>query len=209
MSLENISDLGKGGAGMQGQGAGSVQAALKELQGLTLSLLTGALANTKIDLAAIRRGDVIVGALNNAAGTITDVSATITIVDVRATGTLTLASTVAGATATVNDVVYTAVAGAPALGEFQVGADDTATAANLAAAINAYEAFYNDKVTASSNAAVVTVTATAEGTGPNAYGLVGSATITAGGATLSGGTATGGIESSGATDQIILLWFKK
>jgi hypothetical protein len=63
--------------------------------------------------------------------------------------------------------------------------------------------------TAASN--VVTVKAVEEGTGGNAIVLTSAdGTIVASGSgTLAGGTATGGIKSSGATNQIILFWFNK
>jgi hypothetical protein len=211
MTLQVISDLGKGGAGTQGQDAGGIFAIAKELQGLTISLVTGGSANTKFDLAAIRQEDTVVKAINNATGgVLTDITSTISMVDCRAAGTLTLVSAVAAETVEVNGITYTGVAGVPAnFLEFSIDTSDTAAAASLAAAINAREANYGNTVTATSAAGVVTVLATAEGTGPNAYTLVGDTNITASAATLLGGTATGGIKSTGATDQIVLFWFNK
>jgi len=211
MTLHTISDLGKGGTGVHGQEAGGVYAALKELQGLTVSLLAGALADTKIDLAAIRQEDTILSALNNDAGTITDVTGTMSIVSVKASGTVTLDTAVAGNTVTVNGHLYTAVAGTPSdFTEFSIDTDDTAAAASLAAAINAREAAYHNVVTAEAALGVVTVTATADGTSGNDVTLakVGDP-ITVSGVKLTGGTATGGVESSGATDQLILIWYNK
>lgn len=210
--LENTSQLGNGGAGMQGQGSGSAAAAIKELQGLSIELLAGTTANTKIALAAIRPEDTIVKALNNNAGTLTDITGTVSIDDPRAVGTITLSGVTAGQTVTVDGRVYTAVAGTAAnSSEFSVAGDDTADAAALAAAINASEnARDTQKVTATSAVAVVTVKAVANGTAGNAIPLVKSgAGITLSGAVLAGGTATGGIRSTGATNQIILFWFNK
>lgn len=210
--LENTSQLGNGGAGMQGQGSGSAAAAIKELQGLSIELLAGTTANTKIALAAIRPEDTIVKALNNNAGTLTDITGTVSIDDPRAVGTITLSGVTAGQTVTVAGLVYTAVAGTAAnSSEFSVAGDDTADAAALAAAINAREnARDTQKVTATSAVAVVTVKAVADGTAGNAIPLVKSgAGITLSGAVLAGGTATGGIRSTGATNQIILFWFNK
>jgi hypothetical protein len=211
MTLEVNANLGKGGAGMQGQGPGTAHAMLTELQGLTQSLLAGVGANTKIDLAAIRLEDTIIGALNNNAGTITDVLSTLSIVDVRASGTLTFVSAVAGNTATVNGKLYTAVAGVPAnTTQFSIDTSDTATAASLAAAINEREKNDANAIFATSALGVVTVRATAEGTGGNAITLAKvGAPITLSAGTLAGGTLTGGIQSTGATNQVILTWFNK
>lgn len=208
--LELIKDIGKGGAGEGGQGSNTVFSALRELQGLNISLLTGAAANTKINLAAIRPEDTIIGAINNNAGTLTDVLANMSISDVKATGTLTLAGVVADDTVVVAGVTFTAKLTVSSLNHFTVvvGNNNT-TAANLAAAINKYFKNYDNKVTATANAAVVTVTATAEGTTPNSYTLVGGAHITPSGATLSGGTTTGGVKCTSVTNQIILFWYNK
>ena len=215
MSLVQNTQLGAGGAGFQGSGPDSAVAILKELQGLNVSLLAGALADTKIDLAAIRSEDTIIAALNNNAGTITDIASTLSIVDVRASGTVTVGASTAGHTCTVAGLVYTLVASDTVLApteyhKVKIGGTTDATAANLAAAINAREAARTAQVVASVVGSVVTITAVAEGTGGNALTLaeVGN-TFTVSGATLAGGTATGGIKSSGATNQVILFWFNK
>lgn len=209
--FETNPDLGKGGTGLNGSGPGSLNAIITELQGFRLSLLAGANADTKIDLAAIRQEDTVVSALNNNAGVITDITGTISVTDCRASGTVTLTTAVAGNTVTINDNVYTAVAGTPAdYSEFSIDTSDTAAAASLAAAINARESAGDGTVTATSALGVVTVTAVAEGTGGNAITMTKvGAPIALSGAVLSGGTATGGIQSTGATDQVILFWFNK
>lgn len=211
MTLQVITDVGKGGAGMQGQEDGGVYAALKELQGLTFTLVTGANADTKINVAAIRLEDTIVSAINNNAGTLTDVTNTMSIVDTHASGTITLATAVADNTVTINGHLYTAVAGAPAnFAEFSIDTGDTEAAASLAAAINAREAAYNNVVTATSALGVVTVRATADGTAGNAVTMTKvGAPITLSGATLENGTATGGVKSTGATNQLLIHWYNK
>lgn len=192
--------------------AGDAVPAVKELQGLTISLLAGAAADTKIDLAAIRDEDTILTCLNNNAGTITDVTNTMSINSLKATGTLTLDTVVEDETATVQGVVYTFKDSPTAAHtSVDVGASDTISAANLAAAINANENGPSGlkRFVATSNAAVVTITASAEGTAGNAYTIAGSTQITASGATLAGGTATGGVQSTGTTNQLILFWVNK
>ena len=215
MALESLSGIGPGGSGFQGEGSGSVASVLTELQGLTVTLATGALANTKIDVAAIRDEDTIITCLNNDAGTITDITSSMSIVDLHATGTLTLDTVIATDACAVNGVTYTFQAGdATSYGQVKLGASDTLSAAALAAAINAYENSidndYSPDVVATSDAAVVTITAVVEGTAGNAITITAAdATITPSGATLAGGTATGGVKSTGATDQILMVWFNK
>lgn len=213
MSLQSLSNLGVGGAGLSGQSADSLFAILREVQGLNVSVIAGAGANTKLNLAAIRDEDTIIGALNNNAGTITDIKANVTIEDLRAKGTITFSTgaTVANETITVNGKVYTAKA-APVVAnrEFLVTAVFADAAASLVAAINYAEARALNEVVASNLAGVVTVAAVVEGTGGNAITLTEAATnVALSGATLSGGTATGGIKSSSVTNQVILFWFNK
>jgi hypothetical protein len=190
--------------------------ALLELQGLNISVLGGQTTPTKHDLAAIRPEDTIVGALNNNAGTITDIKANLTIVDCKASGTLTATSIIATDAVEVNGMTYIfQSAAATKHGEVAKGANDTAAIANLAAAINAYENRYENglnkpKVVATAATNVCTIKAIEEGTGGNAITLSSAdSTIVASGATLSGGTATGGITSSSTTNQVILYWFNK
>lgn len=191
------------------QGNPRIPKILKELQGLSISVLAGATADTKIDLAAIRQEDTVVAALLNDAGSFSDITANHSIVDTHASGTLTIAADrAANGTAAVAGRVFTFKAAPAGVQEVALGADNVATAVNLAAAINAQE---GNKVKATADAGVVTVTANADGTAGNAITLVGSAKVTASGATLAGGTATGGVKfsSSTATKQVILFWFNK
>lgn len=80
----------------------------------------------------------------------------------KATGTVTLSSHVATNTVTINGTAFTCVASGATGNQYNVGADDTETAANLAAAINA-SSDLTDLVTASSALGVVTVTAASAG----------------------------------------------
>lgn len=203
---------------------------IKELQGLTVSLLAGAAADTDIALAAIRSEDTIVAALNNNAGTITDIKANMSIRPTVATGTITAVNQTAGDTFTVDQQLYTFVTDVTvvAAGDYtkvKVGADDNAMAVNIAAAINGRESQRLTgnggvgKVVAVANSAVVTLTATVDGIGSNAahpdktgnyvaLAETGSA-VTISGATLTGGSATGAVQSTSITNQIILFWFNK
>lgn len=210
MTLETVTSTG-GGAALQ---SGDLKAAVKELQGLNVDLITGGSADTKFNIAAIRQEDTIVSAINNNAGTLTDVTDTMSIVDCRASGTVTAASVLAADTVTVDGRVYTAVAAdaTAAFGEFSIGDDDNECAANLAAAINLGEqSDTTSKVTASVASAVVTITARAEGTGGNSITLATSnnTRLAKSGTTLANGTATGGVKSSGATNQLLIHWFNK
>lgn len=210
MTLKTVSDVGGGAALTNGDLADAVH----ELQGLRQTVVTGGSADTKFNVAAIRQEDTVLSALNNNAGTITDITNTISIVDCRASGTVTAASVVAADTVTVDGRVYTAIANDATVGlnQFRIGTTDTECATNLKNAINLGEqADATSKVTASSSAAVVTITARAEGTGGNSIALATSnnTRLAKSGTTLANGTATGGIKSSGATNQIILMWFDK
>lgn len=115
-----------------------------------------------------------------------------------ASGTLTLASVVATNACTINGVSFACVASGATGNQFNRGADDTATAANLAATINAsVSASVQNVVVASSSGAVVTVQAFVLGPIGNLCTLTGSANIAASGANLSGGTYSASIYSFG------------
>jgi phage tail sheath gpL-like len=104
-----------------------------------------------------------------------------------ATGTFTLDTVIATDAVVVNGVTLTAIASGANAAQFNVGADDDETAANLAATINASEDLATI-CTATSAAAVVTVSAAFPGTLGNAITIASNdATITASGARLEGG----------------------
>lgn len=187
---------------------------LTELQGLTISLLAGAAANTKIDLAAIRTGDTVLAALNNSAGTLTDITGTLSIVGTYASGTVTASAVAAADTVTVNGRVFTAIGATdkPVGNQFSIGTSNALCAAHLAAIINRAE--IDDPVSnlkAAAEGAVVTITAVAEGTGGNAIALATSSNVrlAKSSTTLAGGSATGGVMSSGITNQLVLFWYNK
>lgn len=110
--------------------------------------------------------------------------------EVAATGTLTLTSVVATNTFSINGVTFTGVASGATGNQFNIGASDTLTAANMVTAINASAtALVNTQVTASSATNVVTITALNKGYAGNAVTIAsGGGTIVASGARLTGGT---------------------
>lgn len=198
MTLENIGSLGYGGA----YEASRLPRAILELQALTISgPLTGASANTAIAVTdGLDIQDTIVKALQVVTSTGVWSNLTVLPTAVFASGTLTLSGVVAGDTATVNGKLYTAstLATNPTTDvppyAFLVGASDTITAANLAAAINSGESAtgtYVPLVAATSAAAVVTVKALTAGTGGNSITLaVGASHISKSGTTLASGALT-------------------
>lgn len=114
---------------------------------------------------------------------------------VQASGTFTF-SAVASAddTVIINGVTFTAKASGATGNQFNIGADATASAANLAAAINAsVTALVSGYVTASSALGVCTVTAVPYGIAGNtitiAEGVDAGSVITVSGARLTGGAA--------------------
>jgi len=113
---------------------------------------------------------------------------------VAASATLTLVSAIATDAVTIGATTMTATSTPTLSTHWEIdGADDTADAASLAAAINAHSTL-GQIVTATSVLGVVTVTAKQRGVVGNAINISSAdATITASGANLAGGTG-------GATD---------
>jgi hypothetical protein len=118
-------------------------------------------------------------------------NATWEISNVKASGTATLTSAVATDAVTINGLLYTAVAGAPAdATEFSIDTGDTEAAASLANAINTdvRVGTVASGVTATSALGVVTISAAESGIEGNTITTVSAdATIVMSGATLSGG----------------------
>jgi hypothetical protein len=110
---------------------------------------------------------------------------------VKASGTFTLNTCVAGNTASVAGVAFTAHASLDTGKYFKVGANDAATATNLAAAISRY--WKDLRVTAAAADVVVTVTAMDYGTAGNAITLA----ETGDGITKSGNTLANGVNLVG------------
>lgn len=213
------------GAGQGGANSAEVANAVRELQRIRISLVDGAGAATKINLAAIRAEDTILAVEEHtiSGGNVTgivDQTANTSIASTKASGTLTVAAVNDGDTCVVDGDTYTFKDTPTALNHAKrTAGNNNANAAALAATINAYQVRYRDNgaraatTVATVNAAVVTVTAVADGTAGNAIVLTGTAVRLAasGAGTLANGTATGGIVIVGATtgSRIRVTWFDK
>jgi hypothetical protein len=206
---------------------GTLKAILTELQGLRVSVLQGAAAGSKMDLAAIRVEDTILSAIvsdNAAPGALADDAANLTIQATKAFGTITISGNpVDGETLNVNGTTYTFKT-TPTLGtHVKIAGTVTAMATALKTAINAHESRNIEtfgatgkntpQVVATSNAGVVTVTAVADGVAGNAIVLTEAATNVAvtGAGTLTSGTDTGGIKSTTnlTGKSVVLYWYNK
>ena len=106
---------------------------------------------------------------------------------VKASGTITLSAHVANDTTTVNGIVFTCKTSGATGNEYNVGADDTATAVNLAAALNANTTL-DGMIVATSALGVVTLTALVPGELGNAITLAISAHGSVSAARMAGGT---------------------
>jgi hypothetical protein len=129
----------------------------------------------------------------------------VTLTGTYASATATLSSAVATNKVTIASHDFTAVASGATGDQWNIGADDNASAANLAAAINASTTSgVQGVVTASASGAVVTVTAVGGGTGGNAitFTKTGSPITVTGGGTLAGATDY----STGPTGIVTLRW---
>lgn len=128
--------------------------------------------------------------VNALAGGIRKSSLALGVGAVQASGTVTLSSHVATDTVTVNGVTFTCVASGATGNQYNVGVDDTASAVNLAAAINAsVTALISGYVSATSAAGVVTITAVRPGILGNCVTIAISAHGSVSAARLSGGTS--------------------
>jgi|ERR1017187_4105699 hypothetical protein len=228
MSLENVGSLGYGGERL----TSVLPKALAELQGLSIDLVAGA-ANGTIAITGMDIQDTLLKVLAFTAATpvFADITSHVTIASLNAKAVLTLNGVLAGDKVTVHSRVYTFVTAtlSPSSGgqapysPVAGGAydtedipvwvpDDTASAANLVALINANDS----SVFASSSSGVVTIVARTEGTGPNAYTVsvaASNAHVTSAGSavTFLGGTASSGIvvDETTANMQLMVFWYKK
>lgn len=147
----------------------------------------------KVTPSMVRATGTITVATPTTGQTVTIAGTALTAQQSRARATLTFASSIAGDTVVINGQTFTAVNGAvtPGQATFDIRTSNTLAAASLVAQVNAYGGSgVAGLVTLKSAAAVATVIANAEGTSGNAITLTTTGgTITASGATLSGGAA--------------------
>jgi len=191
MTMQAIpNQFSKGGSNLTD---GTLKGILTELQGLRVNVVSGAAANTKMDVAPLRLEDTLLAAIittdaSNAA--VTNDVANLTIQDTRAFGTLTISGNpVDGETFVVNGVTYTFKTTPASQYDVKITAgDNTAMATAVKNAINAYET--RDlggfgitgknvaAVVATSNAGVVTISSAIDGLG-NGVVLTGTVTVLA------------------------------
>jgi hypothetical protein len=233
MSFTKVGSLGYGGQQLNHD----LPQILIELQGLTVSgPLAGVGASAALAVAdnggidiqdtllkvllfnpgSISQSGTTPFAVTAVAPSWTDITATTSIVDLRATGTLTVGAVAAADAVSVNGRVYTFAALSVnnstnvAPGVVPIGTTTTITAANLAKAINSQD----DSLVCTSSANVVTVKAYAEGVAGNSIALsvaASNAHVAKSGALLTGGSATNAVLSTTATTggQVFVTWFKK
>lgn len=172
-------------------GSTSAAAAIKELQGLTTTVIDGAAAGTAMNVPALRLEDTIVSAVvfADAGGAPTDDKANITIQPTAASATVTFTAgnPTEGESISVNGNVYLYTATPKRINEMPLSVSVAATkAAAFAAAVNAYENRYESQlngdanrtagVKATVNGAVVTITSVKDGAG-NAPVVTGTVTV--------------------------------
>jgi hypothetical protein len=215
-------EFGNGGTGVTD---GTLREAVKELQGLTVTVVAGAAAGTKMSAAAMRTEDTLLAALVsvNAGGAMVDDSANMTIQETHAFGTITISGNPVDAeTFVVNGVTFRFKTVPLVVTDAKITAGDvTAMAAAVAAVINAHEnrmlpdggGYNTPQVVATSSAGVVTIKAVVDGVAGNAITLTESATNTAvtGAGTLTSGTDTGGVKSTTdlSAKTVTLMWYNK
>lgn len=176
--------------------------AVRELQGLNITRVAGALANTKINIAAMRLEDTILYAEYTPTTFADPVVLATTIQDTHATGTVTFATAIEGSTFAVDGVTYTVTATVTADTHILLGGTDAQMADKAVVVVNNKEKQRgtnynkrNQRVVASSTGAsgVVTFTAVDDGIGNGAV-ITGSSHITA--ATSGTASATLTVSSS-------------
>lgn len=138
--------FGQGGSGLSDS---TLRDNMNLLLGLQKATVAGAAAGTKMNVAALRKGDTILHALvttDAAAAAVVDDAANITIQETHAQGTITISGNpVEGETVTVGRGTYTFRAAPAAKGDVKITAgNNNQMATDLAAAITAFE---NDRGT--------------------------------------------------------------
>lgn len=135
MSLVTISN----NDGYQNGNFRQVKAAVTELQGFSIDMPAGAAAATKMNVPAIRSEDTLKSVIQLTSGVPVDDTANCTIVDTRASGTVTFATAIEGSAFSVNGTTYTVRAVPLAVTDILLGGTDAQMATKAAAAVNAFE----------------------------------------------------------------------
>lgn len=186
--------------------------ALRELQGESVVVVAGAAAATKMNVPALRSEDTLLSVLSHvtAGGATVNDTANSSIVSTKAFGTVTISGNPVDAqTVTVNGNVYTFKTTPTDARHVQITAgDNTAMAAALALAINAYENRRLDSnwnspaVVATSSLGVVTVTSVADvaGNGPIVTDIGTTITISS----TDPGAVTATFVAAGNTDAVVV-----
>jgi hypothetical protein len=195
MTLQVLpASFGKGGTSLTD---GTLYNAVRELQGLQVTVVPGAANGTAMAVPALRLEDTLLAALitTDAGGAAANDVANLTIQATAAFGTITISGNPADAEVfVVNGKTYTFKTTPTDIAHVKITAgDNTAMATAVKNAINAYEGRYVEgkgyntpAVVATSSAGVVTVTSVVDGAG-NAVTVTGTATVlvAAGSGTLS------------------------
>jgi hypothetical protein len=223
--MVNVSNLGFGGSGIPD----AMPQAIAELQGLTLSVITGAAAGTVMPVTGMDPEDHLGGVVNLTDLESVDV-ATCTVSERNASATITCLTTAAdgdtvvvnGKTYTFKDVVvHTSYNTPPYVVPTDItpsGSDPEEMASRLATAIMSGDSTLTATVGPNADSpplqAVVTVKVRSAGTAGNAYTLTETGgAVTVSGATFSGGTAEGSAgftcTSSLAAKKVLVLWYDK
>jgi hypothetical protein len=221
MSMVNVRNLGFGGTGIPD----ALPQAIAELQGMRLSVVTGAAAGTVVPVTGMDPVDHI-GAAVNLTDLVDVPVSQLTIGERNAFATITcLATAVDGDTVTVGgkvytfkdvvvSIVYNTPPGVVPIDITPSGSDPEEMADRLSKAIMSGDSRLTASVGVGGSSHIVTVKVRQPGTAGNSLTLteVGTA-VTVSGATFAGGTAAGssGFSSSVslAGKKILLLWYDK
>lgn len=225
MSMVNVQNLGFGGSGIPD----AMPKAIAELQGLRLSVVTGAAAGTVMTVPGMDQEDTIGAAVDLTTPASID-PATLSIASRNAQATITCLTTcVDGDKVTVNGKVYTfkdiiahtsynAPPGVIPTDITPSGSDPEEMAERLAKAIMSGDSTVTASVGPDASSpplqAKVTVKVRNPGTAGNAYTLTETGTaVTVSGATFTGGVAAGsaGFTSSAnlTGKKVLVLWYDK
>jgi hypothetical protein len=209
--LQNIARLGFGGLGIPTE----MPKAIAELQGLTVNVLTGVAANTQIAVPGIEAWDTILTAIMFAGGVPSDITGNASIVDRRASATLTIGAVAAGDSITIAGKTYFFVSGPSAIGSLNPSEIPVLpTAAGIATTMANVIMSNDSRLYASAAGSVVKVFWRVLGAVGNAATLSvanSNVHVTASGANFAGGTDTQAVSFNSDTtgNKVLLAWYNK